>query len=141
MAKQNKKANQATHRYGVQTNFIKNGAHPGAADSEKCPQYEMSGYCGDIRQISKNITRPKIKKHGNDESYQAILTVFQRKTLKEFQSPGKKQTEGREKYGEQNHAEHPQVPGVGIHTLKNCRMQINQKGENIRTDEQRVKQD
>ena len=135
MAKQNKKANQSTHRHSVQTYFIKNRTHPGAADCQKCPEYEMSGYCRDIRQISENITRPEIKKHGNDESNEAILAIFQGKTLDKFESPGKEQTDSREKYGEQNHTEHPQVPGMGIHTLKCRRMQINQKGENIRTDQ------
>ena len=99
-AKQNKKANQAAHGYCVKTYFVKNGTHPGAADSQKCSQNKVSSYCGDVWQISENITRPEIKKHGNDESNQAILTIFQRKTLYKFESPGKKKTDGREKYGE-----------------------------------------
>jgi hypothetical protein len=141
LTKQNKKTNQTSHGYGVKTYFVKNGTHPGAADCQKCSQNKMSSNRGGIRQISENVTRPEIKKHGNDESNEAILTIFQGKTLYKFESPGKKQADSREKYGEQNHAEHPQVPGVRIYALKYCRMYINQKGENIRTDQQWMKQD
>jgi hypothetical protein len=135
MCEQNRKTNQTTHRYGVKTYFIKNRTHPGTTDCQKCAQYEMSRYCRYIRHISENITCPEIEKHRDDESDQAILTVFQGKAFNKFQSPGKKQTNSGKKYGEQNHADHSKVPGVEIHAFKYCGMQVNQKGENIRTDQ------
>ena len=104
-----KKANQATHGYGVETYFVKNSTHPGAADCQKSAQVQNERLPGNIRQISENITRPEIKKHGNDESNQSILTIFQGKPFNKFESPGKKQTDSRKKYSEQDHTEHPQV--------------------------------
>ncbi len=76
LTKKDEEGDQAAHRSCVQTYFIKNGAHPGRAHDQKSPEYEMGGYGWRIRQVSQDITGPKVKKHRDDEPHQAVIAVF-----------------------------------------------------------------